>query len=64
VLPVKAFPTLALGTTGPIKAGDDITLLTPDYVLAPEDGSAEIYAAFIVVTGPIFVDATPVDGGY
>lgn len=63
-LPVKAFPSLALGTTGPIKAGDEITLLTPDYVLAPKDESAEIYAAFIVVTGPIFVDATPVDGGF
>lgn len=63
-LPVKAFPSLALGTTGPIKAGDEITLLTPDYVLSPADGKAEIYAAFIVVTGPVFADVTPVEGGF
>ena len=63
-LPVKAFPSLALGTTGTIKSGDTISLLTPGYTLAPADGSAPIYAAFITVTGPIYVDATPISGGF
>ncbi|TVY68785.1 Protein rds1 [Lachnellula suecica] len=63
-LPVKAFPTLSLGTTGTIKSGDTITLLTPGYTLAAVDGSAPVYAAFITVTGPIFGAATPVDGGF
>jgi len=63
-LPVKAFPTLALGTTGPIKGGQTITLLTPGYNLKAASGSVPIYAAFILVTGPVYADATPVDGGY
>ena len=63
-LPVKAFPSLALGTTGTITNGDTITLETPGYSLQAVDGKAPIYGAFITVTGPIFVDATPVDGGF
>lgn len=63
-LPVKAFPTLALGTKGTIKAGDTITLLTPEYVLKPADGQTTIYAAFITVTGPVYADTTAVDGGF
>ena len=60
-LPVKAFPTLALGTTGTITSNMTITLETPGYTLA---GSGQLYAAFITVTGPIFEPATPVAGGY
>jgi len=64
-LPVKAFPTLALGTTGTIKSGSEIEILTPGYTLAPKDGAnVPIYAAFFTVTGPIFADATPIDGGF
>lgn len=63
-LPVKAFPSLALGTTGTIKCGDTISLMTPGYILAPSNGRAPLYAAFITVTGPIFADATPIDGGF
>jgi hypothetical protein len=63
-LPVSAFPSLALGTTGTIKSGSTITLETPGYVLAAADGKAPIYGAFITVTGPIFVPATPVAGGF
>ncbi|KAL3418803.1 hypothetical protein PVAG01_09024 [Phlyctema vagabunda] len=63
-LPVKAFPTVTLGTTGPIKSGDTISLLTPGYTLLPKDGKAAVYAAFITVTGPIYADATPVAGGF
>ncbi|MCJ1364532.1 hypothetical protein MMC16_003643 [Acarospora aff. strigata] len=63
-LPVKAFPILSLGTEGTIKSGDTITLNTPNYILRPEDASAPVYAAFITVTGPIIVDASPVEGGF
>ena len=55
-LPVKAFPTLAASPQNPknITTGTEITLLTPDYVVKPQDGSSPIYAAFITVTGPVF----------
>ncbi|KAI6784650.1 uncharacterized protein J7T54_006696 [Emericellopsis cladophorae] len=62
-LPVKAFPALAVQADGEIKTGSTITLLTPDYtVVAPEGG--KIFAAFIAVTGPTFVEATAVEGGF
>lgn len=63
-LPLKAFPTLALGTTGAIKSGDSIELLTPGYTLAAKDGNPPIYAAFVSVTGPVYADVTPVEGGF
>ncbi|KAL8720908.1 MAG: hypothetical protein Q9225_002294 [Loekoesia sp. 1 TL-2023] len=65
-LPVKAFPMLMSSPDNPknITAGTKITLLTPDYVVKPADGSSQIYAAFITVTGPVFTEATPVDGGF
>lgn len=65
-LPVKAFPALSLDpkTTGPVKAGSVVTLLTPNYKLMAASGQATIYAAFISVTGPTFVVATPVEGGF
>lgn len=62
-LPVKAFPALAVAGTDTIKSGSTITLSTPGYELqAPAGG--QLYAAFIAVTGPVFVDAKKVDGGY
>lgn len=39
-------------------------LATPEYVLKGANGDATIYAAFIAVTGPTFVEAKPVDGGF
>lgn len=65
-LPVKAFPVLTLDpkTKMPVKTGDTVTLLTPNYILQGTKGDAQIYAAFIAVTGPTFVEATPVDGGF
>lgn len=65
-LPVKAFPVLTLDpkTKMPVKTGDTVTLLTPNYILQGTKGDAKIYAAFIAVTGPTFVEATPVDGGF
>jgi hypothetical protein len=61
-LPVKAFPklTLAANTQMPVKTGDTVVLQASDVHLAGD----KIYAAFIAVTGPTFVQATPVDGGF
>ncbi|KAH6710767.1 ferritin-like domain-containing protein [Leptodontidium sp. MPI-SDFR-AT-0119] len=57
-LPLKAFPTLALGTADPIKSGDTATLLhqrTARHQSTP---------AFVSVTGPIYADVTSMDGGF
>ncbi|KAF4980020.1 hypothetical protein FZEAL_3882 [Fusarium zealandicum] len=64
-LPVKAFPALALdaSTKMPVKTGDTVTLMTPGYTLEAAKGQ-QVYAAFIAVTGPTFVEATAVDGGF
>ncbi|KAL8737739.1 MAG: hypothetical protein Q9181_001396 [Wetmoreana brouardii] len=65
-LPVKAFPTLTSSPDNPkrITAGTKITLLTPKVTVKATDGKSPIYAAFITVTGPVFTEATPVDGGF
>jgi len=64
-LPVKAFPTLTLdSTSSSISAGSIVTLLTPGYTVKAASGEVTIYAAFISVTGPTFVVATPVAGGF
>ena len=64
-LPFKAFPSLVSApSNGKITAGSTITLLTPGSIVKPADGSSQIYGAFITVTGPIFVPATAVDGGF
>ncbi|KAM0248519.1 hypothetical protein ACHAQJ_009456 [Trichoderma viride] len=64
-LPVKAFPKLQLAstTTMPVTTGAMVTILTPGYTLKAEK-DAQIYAAFIAVTGPTFVSAKPVNGGF
>jgi len=61
-LPVKAFPTLAASASDGsmmIKAGSKVMLATSGYKV---DG--KVYAAFITVTGPVFVEATMVEGGF
>lgn len=64
-LPVKAFPSITVApTTSPIKSGDTITLVTPDYTLVPADGKSPLYAAFITATGPVYADATPSNDGF
>ncbi|KAL8842208.1 MAG: hypothetical protein Q9170_000614 [Blastenia crenularia] len=65
-LPVKAFPTVVSSPDNPknITSGTKITLLTPNYVVVPADGASQIFAAFITVTGPVFTEATKVDGGF
>jgi len=62
-LPVKAFPAVAVGNQGEVTPGQTVTLNTPGYTLVAPNGG-KIYAAFIAVTGPTFVEATPVDGGF
>ncbi|KAF4339642.1 stress response rds1p [Fusarium beomiforme] len=63
-LPVKAFPALAAAASrSEIKTGDTVTLQTPGYTLKGADGQS-VYAAFIAVTGPTFVEAKAVDGGF
>ncbi|KAL6788025.1 ferritin-like domain-containing protein [Trichoderma sp. SZMC 28012] len=59
-LPIKSFPRLQLApaTAMPVAPDSTITLLTP------ADKGAQIYAAFIAVTGPTFVPAKAVNGGF
>jgi len=61
-LALKPFPALALATDGMVKTGDEIILTTPGYILAPSPGQ-KVYAAFLVVTGPIFLDAIRIEDG-
>ena len=65
-LPLKSFPILAASSKDmPIKTGSTVMLSTPGYELTTSGGDkAPVYGAFITVTGPIFVDATKVSGGY
>lgn len=42
---------------------DDANFLVQDYTLKGDEG-VTIYAAFIAVTGPTFVEAKPVEGGF
>ncbi|KAI9805014.1 MAG: hypothetical protein M1833_006317 [Piccolia ochrophora] len=63
---LKDFPPLALdpATPLPIKSGQEVTILTPGNLIVPEDGVSPLFAAWISVVGPTFVDAVPVDGGF
>lgn len=38
--------------------------MTEGYILKAADGKIPIHGTFITVTGPIYADATPVDGGF
>lgn len=59
-LPVKAFPVLTASSSDMmIMAGSKVMLTTKGYKI---DG--QVYGAFITVTGPMFVNATAVDGGF
>lgn len=61
-LPIKSFPRLQLAPAT-VAPGSTVTLLTPGYTLKADKG-AQIYAAFIAVTGPTFVPAKPVNSGF
>lgn len=61
-LPVKAFPVLSAAPMEGkkmIQAGDQIMVSTPKYHI-----EGQVYAAFITVTGPVFVDVKAVEGGF
>ncbi|KAJ4355124.1 hypothetical protein N0V95_003206 [Ascochyta clinopodiicola] len=59
-LPVKAFPSLSASSKDtPIKEGSTVLLGTSGYKV-----EGTVYAAFIAVTGPTFVEAKAVNGGY
>ncbi|KAK3074692.1 hypothetical protein LTR53_002699 [Teratosphaeriaceae sp. CCFEE 6253] len=51
--PVRAFPALAVTTTGKITSGQTIGVSTGGYSLASADSSAHLYAAFVAVTRPV-----------
>lgn len=55
-LPVKAFPSVALATTGPLHAGQTITLTT--------SATGATNAAFLSLNGPVFQAAQATSGGY
>jgi len=60
-LPVKAFPTLtASSSDAMIKTGSTVMLSTKGYSIT----GGPVYAAFITVTGPMFVETKQVSGGY
>jgi len=65
-LGIKAFPRLAVSATGPITTNSTIILETSGYVLTDPSGKSggALFGAFMSITGPIFVPATPVLGGY
>lgn len=61
--PVKAFPGLTVTTTGTITSGQVIGIETDDYVLAPQDTMAHLYAAFVTVAGADWALLTPSGNG-
>ncbi|KAF1829317.1 hypothetical protein BDW02DRAFT_602646 [Decorospora gaudefroyi] len=59
-LPVKAFPALAASSADPmIQVGSKVMLALNGVVI-----EGTVYAAFITVAGPVFVDVTKADGGF
>ena len=63
--PLTAYPILTPAqTSAPIIAGSTISILTNGYTIQPVDGTSQLYAAFITVTGPIFTPVSVNRGGY
>lgn len=62
-LPVKAYPQLAVTSTGPITTGSRITISTPGYVLEAADSRAKIYASFASAAGPVWAPLTAAGNG-
>jgi hypothetical protein len=61
-LPVKAFPTLTAApqdASMAVMTGSTVMLATKGYKI-----EGEVYAAFITVTGPVWADLKPVEGGF
>ena len=62
-LPFTAFPPLQLGSQGAVSTGQTINILTPGFELEAAPGQI-IFAVFILVTGPVAVEAVKVEGGF
>jgi hypothetical protein len=65
-LGIQAFPRLSVNAPAPITVNSTIVLETPGYVLTDPNGNSggALFGAFMSMTGPIFVPAAPVTGGY
>lgn len=59
-LPVMAFPSLTVTSSGTISNGSIVNLAVSSAVKLP----TMIYAAFVTVTGPVWATVTPSSGGY
>jgi hypothetical protein len=55
-----------VNSTTPITVNSTVVLETNGYVLIDPSGNSggALFGAFLSITGPIFVPATPVSGGY
>ena len=56
-LPLQAFPTLTVTSSGTILTGSTINVSAPGV-------SGTVYASFVSVTGPVWAKATPCNEGY
>ena len=63
-LKVHPFPGLAVDSSSPapITTGAVITVDTAGYSLEPKSPGAQLYAAFVSVTGPVWTNVTEVPG--
>lgn len=62
-LPIRAFPALAVTTTGAIVTGQEVEVVTDGYVLAAKSESAKLYAAFVTAGGPVWTNFTMGESG-
>ncbi|KAK6436103.1 hypothetical protein LTR95_007703 [Oleoguttula sp. CCFEE 5521] len=61
--PIKAFPNLAVATTGSITSGQLISIKTTNTVLVAHDSGAHLHAAFITAGGPVYAQMTEAGDG-
>ncbi len=61
--PVKVFPGLVVPPNGTVASGNTITLQTGGYVLAPNNPSIRLYAAFVTAHGTAYADVIPTQTG-
>ncbi|KAI7459966.1 hypothetical protein KC351_g17475 [Hortaea werneckii] len=62
-LPVKPFPALASGATGPVAAGQTVQLKTDGAKLVIGTSTAKLYAAFITAGEPVYADLVEAGDG-
>ncbi|KAI7003363.1 hypothetical protein D0869_14564 [Hortaea werneckii] len=62
-LPVKPFPALASGATGPVAAGQTVQLKTDGAKLVMGTSTAKLYAAFITAGEPVYADLVEAGDG-